>query len=68
LPGRLSFVIKKEEEKTIEEIMEKYLLHEEAEPTFFDKASSWLAKKIPLELEEKKESTVPPSLPITSKP
>lgn len=68
LPGRLSFVIKKEDETRIKEILEKYLLNEEAELTFFDKASAWLAKKVPLDLEEKKEptvttsSTVPPRL------
>jgi len=53
LPGRLSFVIKKEDERKIREIMEKYLIYEEAPPTFYDKVSAWLAKKIPLELEEK---------------
>jgi len=60
VPGRLSFVIKKEDEPKIKEIMEKYLLHEEAPPTFFDKASAWLAKKIPLELEEKRPVVQPP--------
>jgi len=67
LPGRLTFVVKKEDEPKIKEIMEKYLLNEEAEPTFFDKASAWLAKKVPLDLEKKEEtpaSPVPP--PITS--
>jgi len=64
LPGRLSFVIKREEEKTIQEIMEKFLLHEEAEPTFFDKASAWLAKKVPLEFEDKKSSAQIPPTPF----
>lgn len=53
LPARLTFVIKKEDEKKIGEILEKYLLHEEAPPSFLDKASAWLAKKIPLEIEKK---------------
>lgn len=70
LPGRLLFVIKKEDEKQIKEILEKYLLNEEAPLTFFDKASAWLAKKVPLDLEEKEEKKDPPPGPIlpTSSP
>ncbi len=64
MPGRLSLVIKKEDEPKIKEILEKYLLNEEAPLTFFDKASAWLAKKLPLELEKKesvaKTSSAPP--------
>lgn len=59
LPGRLSLVIKKENEQVIKEIMEKYLLNEEAPLTFMEKASAWLAKKVPLDLEKREE--VPPS-------
>lgn len=72
LPGRLIFVIKKEDEQKIKEIMEKYLLNEEAEPTFFDRASAWLAKKVPLDLEKKEETTVSstasPTPPSTTTP
>lgn len=57
LPGRLSFVIKKEDEPKIKEIMEKYLLNEEAPLTFLDKASAWLRKRVPLELEKKEPTT-----------
>lgn len=65
LPGRLLFVIKKDEESKIKEILEKYLLNEEAPATFFDKASAWLAKKVPLDFEEKKETAIPPSTTST---
>lgn len=68
LPGRLLFVIKKEDEPKIKEILEKYLLNEEAPPTFFDKASNWLAKKVPLELEEKEGKKEVPPAPASPPP
>lgn len=60
LPVRLTFVIKKEDEEKIGKILGEYLLHEEAMPTFFDKAAAWLVKKVPLDLGEKKEPVVQP--------
>ena len=49
LPGRIEFVIGSEDREKIKEIMQEYLVNEEAAPTFLDKAASWLSKRIPLE-------------------
>lgn len=51
--GRLTLILGSQDEKRVTEIIGKYLLHEEALPTFFDRASEWLAQKIPLEKESK---------------
>lgn len=51
--GRLMLMLGKQGEGKVKEIMTRYLLHEEAPPTFFDQASEWLSKKIPLEKESK---------------
>lgn len=49
LTGRLMLMLGNQDELKVKEIMGKYLLYEEAPPTFFDKASEWLAEKISLE-------------------
>lgn len=46
--GRLMLMLGNQDEGVVKEIVNKYLLYEEAPPTFFDKASEWLAKKIPI--------------------
>ena len=48
-PGRLEMVIQVEEKSKIREVLEQYLIHEEAAPNFLDRAAAWMSKKIPLE-------------------
>lgn len=48
-PGRLEMVIQEEEKGKIREVLEQYLIHEEAAPNFLDRAASWLSRKVPLE-------------------
>ena len=47
LGGRLELVIKASDKDKIKKILARYLLHEEAPPSFFDKASNWFSKKLP---------------------
>jgi len=49
LPGRLEILLAGQDRKKVEEILSKYLPKEKAEPSFLEKASSWLSEKIPLE-------------------
>lgn len=62
--GKINLVINKNEEGKLKEILGKYLLNEEAEPTFLDRAAGWLSEKIPLEITEKEKA---PPVPISSK-
>lgn len=48
-PGRLEMVIQEEEKSKIREVLEQYLIHEEAAPNFLDRAAAWMSKKVPLE-------------------
>lgn len=57
LLSRLVILIGKGNETEIKKILTKYLLEEEPQPSFLDKAAAWLQKKIPLE-EEKKEKEI----------
>jgi hypothetical protein len=54
LTSRISILIGDGNEKTIKEILLKYLVEEEIKPGFMDKAADWVQKKVPLE-EEKKQ-------------
>lgn len=47
LPGRLELVINPDQKDDLEKEMKKYLIHEEAPPTFIDKSANWFAKKLP---------------------
>ncbi|MFZ5365856.1 MAG: DUF5673 domain-containing protein [Patescibacteria group bacterium] len=49
-PGRLELLFKVGDEGKIREILKKYLPEETPPPSFLDRASSWLAKKVPLEI------------------
>lgn len=49
-PGRLELIFKIEDEGKIREILKKYLPEEVPPPSFLDRASSWLSKKVPLEI------------------
>lgn len=49
-PGRLELLFKIEDEGKILEILKKYLPEEAPPSSFLDRASSWLAKKVPLEI------------------
>ncbi|PJE67206.1 hypothetical protein COU95_03610 [Candidatus Shapirobacteria bacterium CG10_big_fil_rev_8_21_14_0_10_40_9] len=49
-PGRLELLFKIEDEGKIREILKKYLPEETPPPSFLDRASSWLSKKVPLEI------------------
>jgi len=47
LGGRLEIVIKPSDKDKIKKILLKYILHEEAPPSVFDKATNWFSKKLP---------------------
>ena len=49
--SHLLLILDPKQEKEVTEIMSKYLLMEKPAPTNVDKASSWLARKFPLEKE-----------------
>jgi hypothetical protein len=51
LPGRLMFLVGPMKEEQIKEVMSKYLTYEVAKPSVVEKASEWLGKKIPFEVE-----------------
>lgn len=57
LVSRINILIGDGSQKTIREIMLKYLTEEEVKPGFMDKAADWLQKKVPLE--EEKTSSAP---------
>lgn len=46
LVGRVELVIDKKDKETIQKMLKKYLLHEEAEAGFLDKSANWVAGKI----------------------
>jgi hypothetical protein len=48
-PGRITLVLREHSWEEIQTLLSEVLLNEEPDPTFYDKASSWLQKKIPLE-------------------
>lgn len=50
IPSRLELLLGQMEDKKIKEILVKYLPEETPQPSFLDKASDWLTKKIPLEI------------------
>lgn len=56
LIGRITILIGKGDEKTIKDILLKYLIEEEVKPGFLDKAADWIQKKVPLESEKKTNS------------
>ena len=47
LTGRLEMVINTADKENIKEILKKYLPEEEVEPTFLDKTTNWIGKKLP---------------------
>lgn len=51
MPTQLIMLLAKTSGKQIKDVLEKYLIYEEPEKTMVDKASEWLAKKVPLETE-----------------
>lgn len=53
LIGRITILIGKGDEKTIKEMLLKYLIEEEIKPGFLDRAADWIQKKVPLESEKK---------------
>lgn len=54
---RLILMVGEGDEKTIKSILVKYVLEQEIPPSFMDKASDWMLKKVPLEGEVKSKST-----------
>jgi hypothetical protein len=51
-PGRLTLLLGQGDKNAIDNICNKYLVHQKPEPTWFDKASKWLSDKVPLESDE----------------
>lgn len=47
LGGRLELVIKGSDKEKIKSTLSKYLTHEEASPSYIDKATNWASKKLP---------------------
>ena len=54
---RLILMVGEGDEKTIKSILTKYILEQEIPPSFLDKASDWIQKKVPLEGESKSKVT-----------
>ncbi len=48
-PRRLILLLAQPEEERVKKTLESYLVHEEQEKTWMDKAGEWLSKNIPLE-------------------
>lgn len=48
-PGRLTFLLGETPPEQVREMLSEYLLSEEPEETWADKASQWLSQRIPLE-------------------
>ncbi|OGM32694.1 hypothetical protein A2803_01400 [Candidatus Woesebacteria bacterium RIFCSPHIGHO2_01_FULL_44_21] len=46
LIGRIELVYDKKDKEKLEKVLKKYLLNEEASPTFLDKSANWVAGKI----------------------
>lgn len=51
LPWRASILLGAVRENDLKEIMSKYLPYEVAKPTWIERASAWLGKNIPLDVE-----------------
>jgi hypothetical protein len=51
LPWRLVFLLGSVKKEELKGIFVKYLPYEEVKPTWIDRASTWLGKKLPLETE-----------------
>lgn len=45
-PGKVEMVLEKSKRDDIEKILEKYLIHQEASSSSFDKAANWVARKL----------------------
>ncbi len=49
-PGRLMLLLGDQDSENVKQILSKYLMYKEKAPvTWFDKATSWLSEKVPLE-------------------
>lgn len=51
LPGRITFLLGEQNEGYVKETISKYLPYEVAKPSWVEKASVWVGKKIPMEAE-----------------
>ncbi|KUK79064.1 MAG: hypothetical protein XD95_0635 [Microgenomates bacterium 39_7] len=51
-PNRVTMLIGDQKEDVIKMILSEVLLNQKPEPTLYEKAASWLQKKIPLDIEE----------------
>lgn len=47
LPGRMELVIDTSKKDELKNTLSKYLVEEEAPPSFLDKAANWFAKRLP---------------------
>ena len=50
-PRRLLLMLGEADEELVKRTLKEYLILEQPEPTFMDKAADWLVKKVPLESE-----------------
>ncbi|KKT77440.1 MAG: hypothetical protein UW73_C0020G0012 [Microgenomates group bacterium GW2011_GWB1_44_8] len=51
LPGRTTFLLGDQHESRVKEVISKYVTYEVAKPTWLEKASDWVGKKLPMETE-----------------
>ena len=49
IAGRMEIMVPDDQRTKVEEILGKYLMHEQVPPTFFDKAAHWASNRLPLE-------------------
>jgi hypothetical protein len=49
IAGRMEIMVPDDQREKVEEVIGKYLVHEQIPPTFFDKAAQWASKRLPLE-------------------
>jgi hypothetical protein len=49
IAGRMEIMVPDDQREKVEEVIGKYLVHEQIPPTFFDKAAQWASNRLPLE-------------------
>lgn len=49
IAGRMEIMVPDEHREKVEDVLSKYLIHEQVPPTFFDKAAHWASDRLPLE-------------------
>jgi hypothetical protein len=66
-PHKVILLVGAGDKKEIETILDKYVIKEKPEPTWIDRAATWLQEKVPLESDDQPTS-FPPSPPTPPSP